>query len=211
MSDTHSYDNPSSNSNDATSVDAPAPHESSSNVSLANESSANVSSDVSSGEASFDKGRVLAFDFGINHIGVAVGNEEVGSAQSLNALKANNGTPNENDLSKLFSEWKPEYIVVGMPMNMDGTPELIGRRARKFGHRLMSKFLVPVYFKDERLTSTAAKEQIFNYQGGYRALVKDKGRIDAVAAKLILEGFFDAGGRNASFDVSFPTFAKKKK
>lgn len=163
---------------------------------------------AASDKSSFDKGRVLAFDFGINHIGVAVGNEEVGSAQSLNALKAQNGTPNENDVAALFKEWRPEYIVVGMPMNMDGTPELMGRRARKFGHRLMSKFKIPVYFKDERLTSTAAKEQIFNYQGGYRALVKDKGRIDAVAAKLILEGFFDAGGRQASFDVSFPTFAK---
>lgn len=149
-------------------------------------------------------GRVLAFDFGVNHIGVAVGNEEIGSAQALTALKARDGIPNEQEVAALFAEWQPEFIVVGFPLNMDGSEELMGKRARKFGHRLMSKYKVPVYFKDERLSSAAAKEEIFNYQGGYRSLVKNKGRIDATAAKVILQGFFEDGGRQAGFDCSFP-------
>lgn len=149
-------------------------------------------------------GRVLAFDFGVNHIGVAVGNEEIGSAQALMALKARDGIPQEQEIAALFNEWHPEFIVVGFPLNMDGSEELMGKRARKFGHRLMSKYKVPVYFKDERLSSAAAKEEIFNYQGGYRSLVKNKGRIDATAAKVILQGFFEDGGRQAGFDCSFP-------
>lgn len=156
-------------------------------------------------------GRVLAFDFGMNHIGVAVGNEEIGSAQALTALKARDGIPTEQEVIALFKEWQPEFIVVGYPINMDGTQEQMGLRARKFGHRLMSKFKVPVYFKDERLTSVAAKDEIFTYQGGYRSLVKDKGRIDATAAKMILEGFFDVGGRYAEFDYSEPQGYKKPK
>lgn len=150
-------------------------------------------------------GRVLAFDFGVNHIGVAVGNEEIGSAQALKAVKARDGIPNEVELDALFKEWRPDFLVVGYPMNMDGSEELMGKRARKFGKRLMNKYKLPVYFKDERLSSAAAKEEIFNYQGGYRSLVKNKGRIDATAAKLILEGFFEVGGRSApDFDCSFP-------
>lgn len=154
-------------------------------------------------------GRVLAFDFGVNHIGVAVGNEEIGSAQALTALKARDGIPNEQEVAALFNEWQPEFIVVGFPINMDGTEELMTKRARKFGHRLMSKFKLPVYFKDERLSSAAAKEEIFNYQGGYRSLVKNKGRIDATAAKVILEGFFEDGGRSADFACSFPAGYKR--
>ncbi len=150
------------------------------------------------------QGRVLAFDFGLNHIGVAVGNETTYSAQPLKALKAQDGKPNEQELDAIIKEWQPEYLVVGFPLNMDGSDEQMSKRARKFGRRLMSKYELCVYFKDERLSSAAAKEEIFNYQGGYRALVKNKGRIDATAAKVILEGFFDDGGRAGEFECCDP-------
>lgn len=149
-------------------------------------------------------GRVLAFDFGLNHIGVAVGNESIGSVQALTAIKAQNGIPNEQQMEAVFKEWQPDYIVVGFPLNMDGSSELMTNRARKFGHRLMSKYRIRVYFKDERLSSVEAKDEIFHHQGGYRALVKNKGKIDATAAKIILESFFDVGGRNSDCDFSDP-------
>ena len=151
-------------------------------------------------------GRVLAFDFGLGHIGVAVGNESLGTAQTLKALLAVNGTPKfPDELKALFKQWQPEYVVVGYPLNMDGTDEEIGLRARKFGHRLMSTFKIRVYFKDERLTSTSAREEIFTYQGGYRALAKNKGRVDSTAARMILEGFFDLGGRNSDVEFCDPS------
>ena len=155
-------------------------------------------------------GRVLAFDFGVNHIGVAVGNEAVGSVQALTTLKARGGIPRPEDLQDLFTKWQPEFVVVGYPLNMDGSDELMGKRARKFGRRLMSTFGVRVYFKDERLSSAAAKEEIFTYQGGYRALM-DKDRIDASAAKIILEGFFAVGGRQSVTDFCDPAAFQGKK
>ena len=155
-------------------------------------------------------GRVLAFDFGLNHIGVAVGNESIGSVQALTAIKAQNGIPNEQQMAQVFKEWQPDYIVVGYPLNMDGSNELMTNRARKFGHRLMSKYGLRVYFKDERLSSVEAKDEIFNYQGGYRALVKNKGKIDATAAKVILQSFFEMGGRNSGCDFSYPLHLQAK-
>lgn len=150
-------------------------------------------------------GRVLAFDFGMGHIGVAVGNEDMGTAQGLIALEAVDGVPKfPQKLESLFEQWKPEYVVVGYPLNMDGTDEEMGKRARKFGRRLMSAYKIRVYFKDERLTSTAAREEIFEHQGGYRALLKHKGRIDSTAARLILEGFFDLGGRDSDVEYCDP-------
>ena len=143
------------------------------------------------------KGRVLAFDFGLNHIGVAVGSEELMTAQALTALKASNGVPNEKALADLFAQWQPEFCVVGLPINMDGSDEFMTTRATKFGSRLATTFGVPVYLKDERLSSVEAKAEIFEHHGGYRTLVKHKGKVDATAAKIILESFFDAGGRYA--------------
>lgn len=143
------------------------------------------------------KGRVLAFDFGLNHIGVAVGSDELMTAQGLTALKANNGVPNEPALKALFAQWQPEYCVVGLPINMDGSAEFMTARATKFAQRLAQDFIVPVYLKDERLSSVEAKAEIFEHHGGYRTLVKHKGKVDATAAKIILESFFDEGGRYA--------------
>ena len=132
---------------------------------------------------------VLAFDFGINSIGVAVGNEFTMSATPLEAVKARDGIPNADQINALFKEWQPSYIVVGYPINMDGTKEELSFKARKFGNRLADKFKLKVYFKDERLTTADAKERIFS-QYGYKGLAS-KGKIDCVSAALILESFFE--------------------
>lgn len=138
--------------------------------------------------------RVLAFDFGLNHVGVASGNDELMSAQPLTALNASNGVVAESALMALFKEWQPAYVVVGLPFNMDGSSEFMTMRARKFAERLVGLYGVPACLKDERLSSVEAKADIFEHHGGYRALVKNKGKIDATAARIILESFFDEGG-----------------
>ncbi|MBO6258508.1 MAG: Holliday junction resolvase RuvX [Succinivibrio sp.] len=133
--------------------------------------------------------RILAFDFGLGHIGVAVGNSEFGTCQELKALRARDGIPEEIALKAVFSEWAPQRIVVGLPLNMDGTEQEMTRRARKFGNRTAAKFRLPVVFIDERLTSAEAKSEIFR-EGGFRALVRDKGHIDSISAVKILEQYF---------------------
>jgi len=132
---------------------------------------------------------VLGFDFGKKFIGVASGQEMTGSATPLGSIKAKDGIPNQDQLSKFFKEWQPDLIIVGLPLNMDGTTQQLTFDAKKFGNRLANQFKVPVEFQDERLTTADAKEQLFS-KGGYRNLKKDN--IDAESARLIIESFFEA-------------------
>ena len=131
---------------------------------------------------------ILGFDFGKKYIGVAVGQEITGSASPLGSIKANDGIPNWDALGKYLKEWQPDIIVVGLPLNMDGSEQPLTLAARKFGNRIAGRFGVKVAFQDERLTTADAKEQLFA-RGGYKNLKKDN--IDAESARLIIESFFE--------------------
>ncbi|WP_408615632.1 Holliday junction resolvase RuvX [Celerinatantimonas sp. MCCC 1A17872] len=130
---------------------------------------------------------VLGFDFGTQSIGVAIGNPITGSASALNALKARDGIPNWDDLANLIRQWQPQRLVVGLPLNMDGTEQDITTRARKFAKRLHGRYGLPVDLQDERLTTVDARASLFE-QGGYRAL--KKGAIDSASAVVIVESWY---------------------
>jgi len=131
--------------------------------------------------------QILAFDFGLARIGVAVGQQITQTATPLNTLKAKDGSPNWNEVEKLIKEWQPKVLIIGEPFNMDNSDQDITLRARKFGNRLHGRFGLPIEMFDERLTSAAARDEIFEY-GGYKKLKKTQ--IDSVAAALILESWF---------------------
>ena len=131
---------------------------------------------------------LLAFDFGTYSIGCAVGLSITGTAQGLPAFKAQDGIPNWAQIEKVIAEWQPDLLVVGLPLNMDGTEQPLTQRARKFGNRLQGRFNLPVAFQDERLTTVEARSEIFS-RGGYKALKKDK--VDSISACLILESWFE--------------------
>lgn len=131
---------------------------------------------------------VIAFDFGTNSIGCAVGQSITGTAQGLPAFKAQNGIPNWEAIAKTLNEWKPNLLVVGLPLNMDGTEQPLTQRVKKFANRLNGRFDLPVILQDERLTTVEARAEIFS-RGGYKALKKDK--IDSISACLILESWFE--------------------
>ena len=132
---------------------------------------------------------LLGFDFGTRSIGVAIGQEITGSAQPLRALKANDGVPNWDEIQKLLTEWQPDLVIVGLPLNMDGTEQPLTQRARKFANRIHGRFGVVVELQDERLTTTDARARLFE-QGGYRAL--EKGMVDGISALLILEAWMES-------------------
>ncbi|MGY4676918.1 Holliday junction resolvase RuvX [Pasteurella sp. P03HT] len=132
---------------------------------------------------------VLAFDFGTKSIGCAVGQSITGTAQALPAFKAQDGVPNWEAIGKCLLDWKPDLVVVGLPLNMDGTAQALTERARKFANRLHGRFGVTVELQDERLTTTEARAEIFA-RGGYKALNKSK--VDGISACLILESWFES-------------------
>ena len=131
---------------------------------------------------------VLAFDFGTKSIGVAVGQEITGTASPLAALKARDGIPDWNVIEKLYEEWQPQLVVVGLPLNMDGTEQEVTQRAKKFATRLHGRFKVAVDLCDERLTTTDAKSMVFEL-GGYKKLTKEK--IDSVSACVIFTSWVE--------------------
>lgn len=131
---------------------------------------------------------IIGFDFGKKYIGVAVGQEMTGSASPLGSIKANDGIPHWDSLANYLTEWQPDLVVVGLPLNMDGSEQQLTKDARKFGNRISGRFGLKVEFQDERLTTADAKEQLFS-RGGYKNLKKDN--IDAESARLIIESFFE--------------------
>ncbi|MFQ6370166.1 Holliday junction resolvase RuvX [Shewanella sp. YIC-542] len=131
---------------------------------------------------------VLGFDFGTKSIGVAVGQEITGSAQPLLSLKARDGIPDWEQIGTLLQEWQPDLVVVGLPLNMDGTEQEMTQRAKKFANRIHGRFGVLVTTQDERLTTTDAKARLFEL-GGFKSLGKSK--VDAVSAVLIIESYFE--------------------
>lgn len=132
---------------------------------------------------------IMAFDFGTKSIGSAIGQEITGTASPLKAFKAQDGTPNWDDIEKQIKEWQPDLVVVGLPMDMQGKElETITPRAKKFANRLHGRFGVQVELHDERLSTASAREELFSF-GGYKAL--KKGNIDCQSAVVILESWFE--------------------
>ncbi|WP_028835643.1 MULTISPECIES: Holliday junction resolvase RuvX [unclassified Pseudoalteromonas] len=132
---------------------------------------------------------IMGFDFGTKSIGIAIGQELTGSATSLKAVKAQDGIPNWDDIAVQVKEWQPDLMVVGLPLNMDGTSQEVTFKAKKFANRLHNHYGIAVHTQDERLTTADAKARLFE-RGGYKNL--GKGNVDNMSAVIILESFFEA-------------------
>lgn len=128
---------------------------------------------------------LLGFDYGLKQIGVANGQTLTSSASGLTILKAVDGIPNWSQVEKLLNEWKPDLVIVGLPLNMDDSESELSSRARKFARRLQGRFAVEVEMVDERLTSREAK--MLGHEQGTQDLTK----IDHIAASLILQSWLD--------------------
>ena len=118
---------------------------------------------------------VLAFDFGLKRIGVAVGEPELGTAHPLPVAR------DFSQVEKLVREWKPAHLVVGLPTSVQGEPHAMTKQAEDFARRLEKRFKLPVARVDERYTSVEAESRLKG--------VKKKA-VDSVAAQLILEQYF---------------------
>ena len=133
--------------------------------------------------------RVMAFDFGLRRIGVAMGQEGLGGGRELTTLAAREGIPDWDAIARLLAEWEPDLLLVGDPLTLDGESQPATEAARRFGRRLHGRFGLPVENVDERLTTRAAHAELHERgEGDYR--YED---LDRVAARLILETWLHAG------------------
>lgn len=132
---------------------------------------------------------LMGFDFGTKSIGIAIGQEVSGTASPLSAVPAKDGIPNWDSIKRVLDDWQPDLLVVGLPLNMDGTNQEVTFKAKKFAKRLHGMFGYTVEVHDERLTTTDAKARLFD-EGGYRNL--EKGNVDSMSAQIILESYFES-------------------
>lgn len=121
---------------------------------------------------------ILAFDFGLKRIGVAVGNTLLRQAQPLTVIHAPTNEAKFAAIADLISAWKPQRCVVGLPMHGDGTEHEMSARCRRFANQLHGRFGVATALVDERYSSAV--------------LPARRGEaIDAEAAAIILQQYFN--------------------
>ena len=130
----------------------------------------------------------MAFDFGLRQIGVATGNTLLGTTRPLPILRARDGVPNWDELHALVEEWQPDVLIVGEPVNMDGSPSELSGRAHKFSRRLRGRLGLPVEMVDERLRRVEAR-QISGVQGHRGDYHREP--VDSLAAELILQTWLE--------------------
>lgn len=128
---------------------------------------------------------VLAFDFGTKKMGVAFGQSLTGSASPLDPLLVRNQQIDWPAIETLITEWRPQRLLVGLPLNMDGSESDMSKRCRRFARQLEGRFRIETDLIDERLSSRAARERI-----GRPALTGRDKRVDSVAAVIMIENWF---------------------
>ena len=141
----------------------------------------------------------LVFDFGLRHIGVAVALRQGRFARGLAVVGARDGTPRWDALDALLAEWRPALLVVGEPLNMDGTASEMSARARRFGERLAARYGLAVEFADERLST---------FEAVARGANAGRRRVDdshALAAQVIAETWLNAAGSRESERSAAPS------
>ena len=128
--------------------------------------------------------QILAFDFGTQHIGVAVGQTVTKTSSPLIILNvAREGKEIWKTISSLIDEWKPDQLLVGKPLNMDGTPSEMMKKVDPFFNKLQKISNIPCELVDERLTSFEAKQLIETQS-------KDDRVVD-LAAKIFLDQWIE--------------------
>jgi len=126
--------------------------------------------------------QIVAFDFGEKKIGVAVGQTSTYTSSPLQVIFNNHDKVNWNEISILLEEWRPELILVGKPLNMDGTDNDMMKKVDAFYKKLESLYDAKFEYVDERLTTFEARD-----------ILKENNveTVDANAAKILIDNWFN--------------------
>lgn len=136
---------------------------------------------------------VLGFDYGRRYIGIAVGQTLTGSSRALKSLSVPaSGRLPWTEIEAVCREWAPTRLIVGLPCHLDGTEGGLAREARDFASRLEERLHRPVSLWDEALSTEAAREALAHDRREGRQRRTDRTRLNAEAARTILEGWLSA-------------------
>lgn len=126
---------------------------------------------------------IMAFDFGTQKMGMAVGQSTIESSNPLALFPMKDGIPQWEQLLKIVKQWQPDLFLIGLPLNMDDSESELSARARKFARRLRHQTNIETWMVDERLTTREARD------------LQDQGRgkkvaADSLAAALFIESWY---------------------
>ena len=133
--------------------------------------------------------KILAVDYGDSRTGLATCDRTEFLTTAITpqiTLKARNKVAAR--VCEVAKEIEAEMILIGLPLNMDGTEQPLTARARNFANKIHGRFGVAILLHDERLSTVEARAGLFEH-GGYRAL--NKGSVDSASAVVILESYFE--------------------
>jgi putative Holliday junction resolvase len=147
---------------------------------------------------------VLGFDYGAKRIGVAVGNGLTGSARALEVVANGTQGPDWRRLETLLREWRPDALLVGLPLTMDGREQEASRAARAFAAALGERTGLAPHLVDERLSSHEAARRFAERRARGETRRKHAQALDALAAEIIVETWLTANADPAAnpFDKS---------
>ena len=126
--------------------------------------------------------QIVSFDFGTKKIGIAVGQTKTKTSSPLEIIFNKNNAVNWVKISSIINEWKPDLLLVGKPLNMDGTDSDIMEKVDIFFKKLGKVTKVPCEYVDERLTSFEARQNLADIKTDL---------IDAQAANIIIDHWFN--------------------
>ena len=127
--------------------------------------------------------RLLGLDVGEKRIGVAMTDPTGLFAQPVSTIMR--GTHDVEEIAALVNEYNITEVVVGLPVNMNGTLGPGAEKVREFAGKLEAVLTVPVVFEDERLTTSMAERMMIDADVSRK---KRKKSVDKIAAAIILEG-----------------------
>lgn len=130
---------------------------------------------------------IMAFDFGTQKMGMAVGQSLIESANPLALFPMKDGIPNWDALLKIVKQYQPSLFLIGLPLNMDDSESELSARSRKFARRLRHQTNIETLMVDERLTTREARDELDQYQSQGRG---KKLAADSIAAALFIESWY---------------------
>ena len=137
-------------------------------------------------------GTVLGFDVGMRRIGVAIGSAFGSGARAVAVVDVHAAGPDWDKIERLRREWRPDGLLVGDPMTLDGGDQPIRKRAHAFARELRARYHLPVVLVDERTSSVEAAQRFALDRAEGRKRRRDAVALDAVAAAVIIERWLAA-------------------
>lgn len=137
-------------------------------------------------------GTVLGFDVGSRRIGVAVGSAFGHGGRALAVVDVHGHGPDWNAIDRLRNEWRPDGLIVGDPMTLEGGDQPARARAHAFARELHTRYQLPVVLVDERASSIEAAQRFAADRAEGRKRRRDAEALDAVAAAVIVERYLAA-------------------